>query len=59
MSINIIKKTKKDSKKKHVKDMKIFLKKKKAKGKNKPVNISSVNIIMNLIKIFLRNKNKD
>ena len=44
MSINIIKKTKKDSKKKHVKDMKIFLKKKKAKGKNKP---------MKDIKIFL------
>ena len=56
----------KDSEKKHVKDIKIFLKKKKTKGEKRPVKDikivirnkkKSVNIIVNVIKTFLRNKN--
>ena len=46
---NIIKNTKKSFKKKNVKDIKIFLKKKKKK---------SVSILMNVIRIFPRNKSK-
>ena len=57
-----------DSKKQHVKNIKIFLKKKKTEGEEgsrKDTNIllqkkkkQSVSIIMNVIKIFLRNKSK-
>ena len=49
MATKYCKKTKKSSEKKHVKDIKILLKKKKRK---------SVSIIVNVIKIFLRNKIK-
>ena len=55
--------TKKNSKKKHTQDIKIFLKKKKfLKGKKrfkkKKKVKKSVTIIVNLIKIYLRNKSK-
>ena len=48
-SANYYQRTKKDSKKKLVKDIKIFLKKRKAK---------SGNMVVNDIKIFLKMKNK-
>ena len=60
--------TTKDFKKKHVKDIKIFLKKKKTKGKKKACEIyqqffegekeKAINTIVNIIKIFVMNKNK-
>ena len=63
---NITKNTKKSFGKKHMQDIKIFPKKKKAKGKNrlegdnkiflKKKNKKSVSIIVNVIAISLRNK---
>ena len=49
MATNYYKNTKKSSEKKHVKDIKIFLKKKKAKGDKRPEAD---------IKIFLKKKKK-
>ena len=48
MTNNYYQNTKESSEKKHTKDIKIFLKKKKKK---------SVSIIVNVIRIFLRNEN--
>ena len=58
----IIKDIKKDSEKKHVKDIKIFLKKKKTKGENK-LEID-IEIVLKkkkekgIIRIFLRKKSR-
>ena len=49
MTYKYYKKTKKDSKKKHVKDIKIFLKEKRTKGKKRPQKD---------IKILLKKKKK-
>ena len=64
MTINCYKKTKKSSEKKHVKYIKIFLKKRKEKGEKRPEtyeNLSveekekSFSITVNVIRNFLRN----
>ena len=49
-SISINKNTKKDSKKKHLKDIKIFLKEKKTKGEKRSQTDT---------KIFLKNKSRN
>ena len=66
--MNIIKNTKKDSEKKHVKHIKIFLNKKKTKCEKKlkrGIKIlmkkkkkKSVNIFVNVMKFFPRNKSR-
>ena len=57
------KKTKKDSQKKHVKDIKIFLKNKKTKGKKRLENITKILLKKKkkkgVIRILLRNERRN